>query len=477
MARPLVMGELTIPYYFSTLDFDGLIREYPPPPAFFEGMFYRWDRADIQRVQEERFLKEVRRAWEIPFYRRRWTEAGISPDDIRGLADLRRIPLYDVDDVRAGVERRPPFGDYQAFSLQDARKVPLRIFTSGGTTGRARPMIYSQRDWEIYTILMARIFYLHGARPGDVAQLPMTFGLHVGSFAGEHAVRRWLGCVPITTSSGSVTPSRRQIEIAREWGTTFFMGPPDYFLHLAQVAREMGVDIQRDLKVRLMSIGGDPRPVEDAWGCPCYDFFGANEYGMISAECQERQGLHIWEDAVIAETVDVDSGEPVGPGEKGNLVITALYKDGAPVIRYNTKDLTRLFDAQPCACGSWFRRMDHILGRSDTMVRLRGTNVWPEACGEVVRMDRRVTGEYYCIVERAGQPPHDRDEMTIIVEYKDNVSDQAALKKDLEEALRAHLDVSIKVELAQPSSLARLTGYGTEPKIKRFEDRRSKGEK
>lgn len=469
------MEEVTIPYYFSTLDFEKLVQEYPPPPAFFDEVFYKWGRSDIQKVQEERFLREARRAWQIPFYRRKWTEAGITPDDIRGLADLQKIPPYDVNDIRESIERCPPFGDYQGVSLQDAKGVPLRIFTSGGTTGRPRPMVYTQRDWEVYTILMARIFYLHGLRPGDVVQLPMTFGLHVGAFAGEHAVRRWLGCVPITTSSGNVTPSRRQIELAREWGTTFFMGPPDYFLHLAQVAKEMGADVRRDLKVRLMSIGGDPRPVEEAWGCPCYDFFGANEYGMIAAECPERQGLHIWEDAVIAETVDVESSQPVGPGEKGNLVITALYKDGAPVIRYNTRDLTRLMEVEPCSCGSWFRRMDHILGRSDTMVKLRGTNVWPEACGEVVRKDPRVTGEYYCIVERVREPPYQRDEMTIMVEYKDGVSDHEGLKRDLESLLRANLEVSISVELAPPKSLARLTGYGIEPKIKRFEDRRPKG--
>lgn len=468
------MYKLTVPYYYNALDFAALMQEYPPPPVFFDTMFYRWSRSDIKRLQEVRFLREVRRAWDIPFYRRKWTDAGITPADIRSLADLDKIPIYDVNDVRQSIERCPPFGDYQALSLEDARRVPVRIFTSGGTTGRARPMIYTERDWEIYCILMARIYYLHGVRPGDVAQLPMTFGLHVGSFAGEHTVRRWLGCVPVTTSSGNVTPSRRQIEIAREWGTTFMMATPDYFLHLALVAKEMGVDVRKDLKVRLLSIGGDPRPVQEAWGCPCYDFFGANEYGMISAECLERQGLHIWEDAVIPQIVDVDSGDPVGPGEKGNLVITALYKDGAPVIRYNTRDLTRLFDEEPCSCGSWFRRMDHILGRSDTMVKLKGTNVWPEACGEVVRRDPRVTGEYYCIVERVGHPPRHRDEMTIIVEHKADVSDHAGLKSDLEDLLRANLDVRINVELAEPMSLARLTGYGTEPKIKRFEDRRAK---
>lgn len=464
-----------IPYYFRTLDWDRLVREYPPPPDFFEDVFYRWKRVDIERIQEERFLAQTRRAWDIPFYRRLWTEAGVGPRDIKGLADLAKLPIYNVEDYRASIERCPPFGDYQGASFEDVVTTPLRIFTSGGTTGRARPMIYTQWDWEVYTIMLARIMYLQGLRPGDAILNISTYGLHVGGMACDYANSRWLSCVVIPVSSGNVTPTRRQVEIARDWGAVCVVGYGDQLVHWAAVAREMGIDPARDLKVRFLSVVSGPRRVEDAWGLPAYDWFGANEYGMISTECQERNGLHIWEDAIIPEIVDVDANQPVQPGEKGNLVITALYKTGSPVIRFNTKDLTRIMPEQRCACGSHFRRMDQHLGRSDTMVKLRGVNVWPEHCGDVARRDSRLTGEYFCYVERSGSPANSRDEMTLMAEHKEGETDLEAIKRELEARLREEMEVRIKVEIVPPGSLSKLTALGADTKIRRFEDRRPKG--
>lgn len=464
------MGE--IPYYYRAVDWERLIREYPPPPGFFEDLFYQWSREDIERVQEERFLAQVRRAWDVPFYRRLWSQAGIGPSDIQGLADLQKLPIYSVEDYRASIERCPPFGDYQGVYFRDGERDPLRVFTSGGTTGKPRPMIYTSWDWEVYSIMLARVYYLHGVRPGDVVQVPMTYGLHVGGFVGDHTVWRWLGCVPVPTSSGLTTPTRRQVEILRDWGVTATCGFPDYFVHLAAVARQMGLDPARDFKMRVFSLTGDTASVMAAWpGAQAYDFFGANEYGMVAAECHERGGLHFWEDAVIPEIVDVDTTGPLGPGQKGNLVITALYKTGSPVIRFNTRDLTRLMPEERCRCGSRFKRMDHHLGRSDTMVKLRGVNIWPEACGRVVRKDPRVTGEYFCYVHKEGSPP--RDELTVMVEYREG-ADLEALKKSLEGSLKEDLEVRINVELVPPGSLTKTTGYGIDPKMKRFEDRRPK---
>ncbi len=465
----------SIPYYFKTLDWDRLVRDYPPPPDFFEKMFYDYGRADIERVQEERLLAQVQRAWEIPFYRRLWTEAGVSPTDIKGLGDLRKLPIYNVDDYRASIARCPPFGDYQGATFEDVRKGALRIFTSGGTTGRARPMIYTLWDWEVYTILLSRIMYLQGLRPGDPILNISTYGLHVGGMACDYANSRWLSCVVIPVSSGNVTPTRRQVEIARDWGAVCVVGYGDQLVHWAAVAREMGIEPSRDLAVRFLSVVSSPRRVEAVWGLPAYDWFGANEYGMIATECHEKNGLHIWDDAIIAEIVDADALEPLEPGQKGDLVITALYKSGSPVIRFNTRDVTKIMPGERCGCGSYFTRMDHHLGRSDTMVKLRGLNVWPEHCGEVVRKDPRVAGEYFCYVERVGSSADPRDEMTVMVEHREGETDLDSLKKALEARLKQELEVRLNVEVVPPGSLAGLTGLGADTKIRRLDDRRPKG--
>lgn len=456
------------------VDYRHLVQEYPPPPEFFSAVYTQWDRERIRRVQEARLRTAVERAWNVPFYQRLWRAAGVQPGDVRTLEDLRHLPVYTVEDYRASLEEYPPFGDYLARVPGGENSTSLRIFTSGGTTGRARPMVYAPYEWEVYVILLARDLYLHGLREGEVVQIPMTFGLHIGAFAVYHAAVDWLGCTPVTTSSGLVTPTQRQLELLREWGASLIIGFPDYMLHLAHEARKLGLDPRTDFpRLRILSVAGDPRPVRDTWGKESYDFFGANEYGMIGAQCKYSNGLHIWEDVAIVEVLDVDTGEPITePGRVGNLVVTALYKETSPVIRFNTRDLTRLMPEERCACGSWFRRIDHHLGRSDGMIRLRGVNVWPEACGEVVRRQPGFNGQYYCILERKGDPP--RDNLLLQAEAESADADFARLKADLEEALRRQLEVRIEVEVVPPMALQPKTRYGIDPKIRRFEDRRSK---
>jgi phenylacetate-CoA ligase len=285
--------------------------------------------------------------------------------------------------------------------------------------------------------------------------------------------------VPVTTGSGNVTPSRRQLEVAFQWGTNLWAGFPEYLLHLASVAAQEGFDLAR-LQTRFIStfLGPDldgslRKMMEAAWHCPVYDNYGTHEIGQGSFECPHKAGLHIMEDMFILEVADVDTNEIVPTGERGNLVVTSFYRRHPPLVRYNLRDYIRLVSdgTQRCACGSYFKRMDHFLGRSDDMVKLRGTNVFPMACVGAVTGDDRTTGEWLCVVERKTAGLDIRDEMTVQVEVKAGIADPAGLKAKLEDRLKSDLGVRVIVELVPAGSLASYT-YGREGKAKRLIDRR-----
>lgn len=458
------LGE--VPFLFQSIDYRKLIEEYPPAPAFFTDVFLR-SPGELRALQARRLRQAVERAWPVPFYRRRWQAAGVEPGEIATLDDLRKLPPYTVEDIRQSVERCPPFGDYLGRDPR-AGDVPWRIHSSGGTSGEPRPTFYSPWDREVGNILRARSYYFHGLRPGDLVMITNLYSTHNAAFSVHEALWHWLGCIPVSTSAGVVTRTRRALEIARNWEVSAIVGFPEYLLHMAQEAREMGLRIGCDLKLRRIECFGKSDLVREAWGVPAYDTYGMHEVQAVSSECPRGGGHHVWEDAFIVEVVDPATGEPVDPGQEGSIIVTALYKDAYPVIRYDTKDLTRRWAAGPCACGSSMQKIDPILGRADFMVKLRGVNVWPEACGAIVASNGRLTGEYYCIVERGDN----RDEMTLRAEHKAGVTDLATLQTDLEEALRSRLGVRILVELVPPDSLAALTGLGVLPKPRRLEDRR-----
>ncbi|MEE9198541.1 MAG: hypothetical protein V3U26_01955, partial [Dehalococcoidia bacterium] len=424
-----------VPFYFQSVDFHRLVHEYPPAPAFFKVLF-KCSPQEIRALQERRLKEAVERAWQVPFYRRRWRQAGIEPGEIATIDDLKKLPPYTVDDIRQSMESQPPFGDYLGLDPNAGAK-PLRLHSSGGTTGEPRPTFYTPWDREVGSILRARSYYFHGLRSGDLVMNTLLYSTHNGAFSVHEALWLWLGCIPVTTSAGVVTRTHRALEIAQKWGVNVIIGFPEYLLHMAQVAREMGLEVGRDLKLKVIDSFGKSDLVRDAWGCPAYDTYGMHEVQAISSECPFGGGLHVWEDAFIVEVVDPDTGAAVGPGQEGSIVVTALYKDAYPVIRYDTKDLTRLWPQGQCSCGSWMQRMDPILGRADLMVKLRGVNVWPEACGAIVAADGRLTGEYYCVVERV----NDRQEMTLQAEHRPGVADLGVVQRDLEGTLRARLGV------------------------------------
>jgi phenylacetate-CoA ligase len=459
-----------VPWYYDSLDFPALWSEFPPPPNFLDTVF-RLSADEIRAIQDRRFRQQVARAWEVPFYERHWRQAGLAPGDIRALDDIAKIPPYTVHDLRDSIERCPPFGDYMGIELG---KFPVVLQTSGGTTGLPRPMLYSPRDREVTNILGGRRFYLQGIRPGDLVQSTYSIGLTNGGFATREALWKYTGAVPVMTGSGAATPTRRQIEIAKAWGIKHLLGFPAYLRHMALVARdELGID-PRALGLR--SLGShmgpeDRRGLEALWGAPVYDMYGTNESGMIACDCPQRDGMHICEDAYHIEIVDAESYRPVPAGERGNVLITCLFKHAAPVIRFNVNDVSA-FASGPCACGGTHRRLQKIFGRSDNMVKLRGVNVFPEAIGALVTEDARTTGEYVCIVDQVGEAA--RDEMTVMVEIGDPGLDKAALQHDLERRFREALGVKVAAQPVDRGALDRYTGLSQTSKIKRLIDKRAR---
>jgi phenylacetate-CoA ligase len=390
-ARPHASHE-HVPHYWNAVDFPALLRDYPPPPGFFERV-YRMPRESLRALQEQRFLATVTRAWEIPFFRRHWGAAGLDIGDIRSLGDLSKLPTYSVHELRDSQRRFPPWGDFMGLSPEDGKRMPLVLQTSGGTTGMPRPMLYAPIDREVMAIMRARSLAMNGLHPGDMVQVTYSLGLSNGGLAVREAIWRYTGAVPVMTGSGVTTPTRRQIEIAQAWGTNVILGFPAYLRHMALVARdEMKID-PRSLRIKLLGshLGTEEREtIEELWGAPCSDSYGTHEVGMVSSDCVHRDGMHIHEDCVIVEVLDPETKEPVADGERGTLHITTLYRHGAPFIRYNINDVSA-FVPGVCACGSTLRRPVEDLRAQRQHDQAARRQHLPEAIGALVAADRRTT--------------------------------------------------------------------------------------
>jgi phenylacetate-CoA ligase len=344
----------------------------------------------------------------------------------------------------------------------------MRVYMSGGTSGTSRPTFYTQWDREVGSLLMARGLYSQGIRPGDIVLNAWSYGLHNGAWAFDEAVYRWLNCVVLTTGTGKVTSTEKQVDLAVEYGANAILTTGDYLLRMVEVARERGYEIGTDLKITSLTNLGDRDTLEALIGLPYYRSYGFHEVQWIAQECPARDGLHVYEDAFVVQVVDPESGDPVPDGQTGSLVITELYKTGSPQFRYNNMDLSYLYPREQCACGSWLRRIGPFAGRGDNMVKLRGINVWPEALGELAMAVPGVTTDYFVRAVREGQ----RDEMILSVVGAGDPTGYDTTAQSVQKRLGDVLGVQIRVEVVAPGALDAWTEIATAPKPKRFRDER-----
>jgi phenylacetate-CoA ligase len=443
-----------------------LVAAFPPPPEFF-GTVWLAEPDELLDIQLTRLRGELDRAARNPFFARRWAEASFEPGSVQSLDDMASIPAYTVADIRQSIETHPPYGEHQNFLL-DGEAESARVYFSDGTTGRARPTVNVVWDNEMYGVLTSRALWLAGLRPGEMVMNAWAYGTHAAApFADLGA--RWNGLMQITASSGSVTPSRKQVELMRDYNVCSVLTFGSHLLNLAEVAQEMGLDPRKDFNVKAFPgpAAGLGDKISEAWGVPAYESYGFNEVSYLAMECPARGGLHINEDAFIVDIVDIDSGEPVPEGTLGKIVVTSLWRRGVSTIRFNSGDLSRLLPREKCDCGSWMRKMDYFKGRSDNMIKLRGNNVWPEAIGEFAQACERSNGEYFVIAHGEGH----RQEVTVRVESSNDPAEFGSIAAELADDLRTHLGVRINVEVVPSGALDPETGGAA--KKKRFADRRS----
>ncbi|HDL89628.1 MAG TPA: phenylacetate--CoA ligase [Thermodesulforhabdus norvegica] len=420
-------------------------------------------REALEAIQLKRLKNTVERVYAtVPFYRRKFDEAGVKPDQIKSLDDLKRLPFTTKQDLRENY----PFGLF-AVPMENV----VRIHASSGTTGKPTVVGYTARDVETWAELMARALSAAGATRGDIIHNAYGYGLFTGGL-GVHYGAEKLGASVIPISGGN---TKRQIMIMRDFGSTILTCTPSYALHLAEVAVEMGID-PRSLKLKAGLFGAEPwsermrDEIEKALDLVALDIYGLSEIigPGVSVECLEaKRGLHIFEDHFIPEIIDPETGENLPYGETGELVITTITKEAFPVIRYRTRDITSL-NPEPCVCGRTHIRMNRITGRSDDMLIIRGVNVFPSQIESVLMEIEEVEPHYQLIVEREGN----LDVLTVMVEvgeqaFSDEVKKLQQLEKKIEKNIKEYLGVSARVQLVEPKSIERSAG-----KAKRVIDKR-----
>ena len=436
--------------YFEEARIAEMLQAYPIGDAFLDWT-KNLSRDDLRHVQQKRFADVMARAWQVPFYRRRWSEAGIEPGDIRGLDDIEKLPPFSKTDLMASVEAAPPFGDYHGTGSLAATVV---FHTTSGTTGAPQPLFFGAWDREVQNLLLARAYRLQSLTDDDIVHSVYGFGMVNGGHYIREAILHFTKAMLLPAGTGLETPSVQQVRLIERFGVTVLAGFVDYIKRLAQVAKEEGID-PADLKVRMISgqIGQDDRDeISAMWGgAELFDWYGVGDTGIVAAEGPDHDGLHVFEDAHHVELLDPEKGTPVAAGHPGNICVTCLFKTAVyPIVRFDTKDVTTELAGQG-ALG--LRRIAGFQGRSDNMVKLRGVNVYPTAIAAHLAEHPAALGEYICRVERRGE----RDEMTVMVEVQADALGKDEVRKDLAALLRQKLGVEVTIETVGKGETAHLT--------------------
>ncbi len=429
---------------------------------FFQKDLETMPRKQLEELQLERLKWVVDYCYRnVPFYQKRLDECGVTADKIKQLSDVQYIPFTTKEDIRDNY----PFGLF----AQPMKNI-ARIHASSGTTGKPTVVGYTKNDLNTWSDLVARLCVAVGVTDEDVVQISFGYGLFTGALGLHYGLEK-IGAAVIPVSSGN---TEKQVMILKDFGTTALVSTPSYALYMSEVAREKGV--LDDLKLRLGLFGSEgctPEMREQVE--KSFHVFATDNYGMselmgpgVSGECIYRDGMHISEDHFLPELIDSATGKVLTEGETGELVITTLTKEGFPLLRYRTKDLTRL-NYEPCKCGRTFVRMDKIKGRSDDMMKIRGVNVFPTQIESVLVTLPHIGPHYQLILRREGY----MDTLEVKVELTDSsLLDEykklSEIQKDVKAHLKTVLGIETKVTLCEPKSIERFQG-----KAKRIIDLRN----
>ena len=428
-----------------------------------------FSRSEMEALQLERLQETVKRVYEkVPYYRNKMDEVGIKPSDITSLKDLSKLPFTTKQDMRDTY----PFGLFTV-----PRKDLLRVHASSGTTGKPTVVGYTKKDLEIWSECVARLAVAGGATAEDMAQICFGYGMFTGALGLHYGLEK-VGATIVPSSTGN---TQKQIMYMQDFESSLLVATPSYALRIAEVANEMGIDPKKDLHIKVGLVGSElmteamREEMYKAWG---RDIKLTQNYGMselmgpgVSGECLELCGMHINEDHFIPEIIDPNTGEVLPPGEKGELVITCVTKEALPLIRYRTKDISRLI-YEKCKCGRTTVRMENLSGRTDDMLKIRGVNVFPSQIEEVIIKMDSFGPHYEIIVTRKNHS----DSLEIRVELlpekmTDSYRELESLEKEVRNKLKIVLGLDAKVTLVSPNTIQRFEG-----KAKRIIDLRKEGQ-
>ena len=433
----------------------------PAKTFLYDGPAETMPRAELAALQLAQLKQTVERAYaRVPHVRAKFGAAGVTPDHLKSLDDIRRFPFATKADMRETY----PFGLFAV-----PREQVVRLHASSGTTGKATVVGYTQADIDLWTDLMARCIACAGARPGDIVHNAFGYGLFTGGLGVHYGAER-LGCTVVPVSGGM---TERQVTLLQDFGARVLCATPSYALNIAEVAEGMGVDM-RKLPLGIGIFGAEPwsdalrRDLDARLGIAAADLYGLSEIigPGVACECSEaRDGLHGWEDHFLFEVVDPKTLEQVAPGEPGELVITTLTKEALPMVRYRSRDITRL-NHEPCACGRSHVRIMRVIGRDDDMMIIRGVNVYPSQVEAVLVGIEGVAPNYQIVLTREGA----LDAMTVEVETTPSgESHRLQTAKVIASHIKARLGVNCEVAVKAPGEVPRSQG-----KAVRVKDLRTK---
>ncbi|MCE2616464.1 phenylacetate--CoA ligase family protein [Phocaeicola oris] len=419
---------------------------------FFNPEKEMMSRQQIEDLQLERLKQTLHNCMNSSFYKKRFDDIGLSPEDIKTLDDLRKIPFTTKQDLRDTY----PFG-IASVSLRDC----IRLHSSSGTTGNPTVILHTKKDLEEWANAVARCLWMVGARPEDVFQNTSGYGMFTGGLGFQYGAER-LGMLTVPAAAGN---SRRQIKFITDFGTTVVHAIPSYATRLYEVMQDEGIDPYKDTKLRILAIGAEPhseeqrKRIEEMLGVKAYNSFGMSEMcgPGVAFECKEQNGMHIWEDYYIVEIVNPDTLEPVPDGEIGEMVLTTINREAMPLLRYRTRDLTRIIPGE-CPCGRHHKRIDRMKGRSDDMIVLRGVNIFPIQIEQVL-MKFKELGSNYLITLQTDEV---NDSMTVEVElgklFTDDYTRLQKLTKEITSQLHDEILLIPHVKLVAPGSLPKTDG-------------------